>query len=303
MANEVYYSGLSGNARVSAVLSQLIATKLTDTASLVGHPSIMQITAAPGSTAVQIPVISWGADAMASVAENASVSNTALTTAAVTCTLARQAIRRQISDLAQATATGVPLDVTLESIATDFSQAWLKRGTTMITALASGFSNSVGSTGVDLSVSTFYSAIFQLQLTANSGQFVAVLHNQQINDLMSSLRSETGPGQYLQSAQMGLEAHGPGFKGQLFGVDLFGSNTVANNGVDYTGMMFAPMAIAMATASVSPIIGSTIPTPAAQVTVEVERDASNGSSIVVGSILAGVCEVDDAKGVAILSDF
>ena len=102
---------------------------------------------------------------------------------------------------------------------------------------------------------------------------------------------------------MGLEAHGPGFKGQLFGVDLFGSNTVANNGVDYTGMMFAPMAIAMATASVSPIIGSTIPTPAAQVTVEVERDASNGSSIVVGSILAGVCEVDDAKGVAILSDY
>lgn len=303
MANEVYYSGLSGNARVSAVLSQLIATKLTDTASLVGHPSIMQITAAPGSTTVQIPVISWGADAMASVAENASVSNTALTTAAVTCTLARQAIRRQISDLAQATATGVPLDVTLESIATDFSQAWLKRGTTMITALASGFSNSVGSTGVDLSVTNFYAAIFQLQLTANAGQFVAVLHNQQINDLMSSLRSETGPGQYLQSAQMGLEAHGPGFKGQLFGVDLFGSNTVANNGVDYTGMMFAPMAIAMATASVSPIIGSTIPTPAAQVTVEVERDASNGSSIVVGSILAGVCEVDDAKGVAILSDY
>jgi len=303
VANEVYYSGLSGNARVSAVLSQLIATKLTDTASLVGHPSIMQITAAPGSTTVQIPVISWGADAMASVAENASVSNTALTTAAVTCTLARQAIRRQISDLAQATATGVPLDVTLESIATDFSQAWLKRGTTMITALASGFSNSVGSTGVDLSVTNFYAAIFQLQLTANAGQFVAVLHNQQINDLMSSLRSETGPGQYLQSAQMGLEAHGPGFKGQLFGVDLFGSNTVANNGVDYTGMMFAPMAIAMATASVSPIIGSTIPTPAAQVTVEVERDASNGSSIVVGSILAGVCEVDDAKGVAILSDY
>jgi hypothetical protein len=305
MANEVYYSSLSGNARVSAVLSQLIATKLTDTASLVGHPSIMQVTVAPGSTAVQIPVISWGADAMASVAENASVSNTALTTAAVTCTLARQAIRRQISDLAQATATGVPLDVTLESIATDFSQAWLKRGTTMITALSSGFSNSVGSTGVDLSVSTFYSAIFQLQLTANAGQFVAVLHNQQINDLMSSLRSETGPGQYLAASQDMVNAKGPGFKGTLFGVDVFGSNTVptANAGADYLGMMFSPMAIAMATASVSPIIGSTIPTPAAQVTVEVERDASNGSSIVVGSILAGVVEVDDAKGVGILSDF
>lgn len=303
MANEVYYSGLTSSARVSAVLSQMIAVKLYDTASLINHPSIMRVNAAPGSTSVQIPVISWGADAMASVAENASVSNTALTTTAATCTLARQALRRQISDLAQATAQGVPFDVTIDNIASDMVSAWSKRGTTMITALASGFSNSVGSTGVDLSVSTFYSAIFQLQLVANSGQFVAVLHNQQINDLMSSLRSETGPGIYLPSTQEALMAKGPGFKGQLFGVDLFGSNTVANNGVDYTGMMFAPNAIAMATASVSPIIGATTTQPVVPVTVEFERDASGGSSIIVGSLLAGVCEVDDAKGVAILSDF
>lgn len=303
MANEVYYSGLSGNARVSAVLSQVIATKLYDTASLVNHPSILKINAAPGSTAIQVPVISWGADAMASVAENASVSNTALTTAAATITLARQALRRQISDLAQATATGVPLDVTVESIATDFVAAWNKRGTTMLTALASGFSNSVGSTGVDLSVANFYAAIFQLQLTANAGQFVAILHNQQINDLMSSLRSESGPGQWLQSSQEMLNAKGPGYKGVLFGVDVFGSNTVANNGVDYTGMMIAPNAIGMATASVSPVMGATTIQPASPVTVEFERDASGGSTIMVGSLLAGVAEIDDAKGVAILSDY
>lgn len=303
MANEVYYSGLTSSARVSAVLSQLIAVKLYDTASLIGHPSIMQIAAAPGSTSVQIPVISWGADGMAAVAENASVSNTALTTTAATVVLARQALRRQISDLAQVTAQGVPLDVSLENLASDMSAAWSKRGTTMISALAGGFSNSVGSTGVDLSVTTFYSAIFQLQLVANSGQFVAVLHNQQINDLMSSLRSEVGPGQYLPATGEMLNAKGPGFKGQLFGVDIFGSNTVANNGVDYTGMMFAPMAIAMATASVSPVVGATTTQPVAPVTVEFERDASNGSSIIVGSLLAGVIEVDDLKGVAILSDF
>jgi hypothetical protein len=303
MANEVYYSGLSGNARVSAVLSKLIVQKLTDTAYLVNHPSVLKIAASPGSTSVQIPVVSWGADAMASVAENASVSNTALTTAAATCTLARQAIRRQISDLAQATSQGVPLDVSVDSIAADMSAAWAKRGTTMLTALASGFSNSVGSTGVDLTVATFYNAIFQLQLLANVGPFVAVLHNQQYNDLMSSLRSETGPGQYTTGAQMSLMAQSAGAKAELFGVQVFTSNTVANNGVDYTGMMFAPNAIAMATASVAPIIGSTTTSPAPEVTVEFERDASNGSSIIVGSILAGVVEVDDSKGVAILSDY
>lgn len=305
MANEVYYSGLTSSARISAVLSQTIAIKLYDTASLINHPSILKINAAPGSTAVQVPVISWGADAMASVAENASVSNTGLTTTAATLTLARQALRRQVSDLAQATAQGVPLDVTIDNIATDMVSAWNKRGTTMLTALASGFSNSVGSTGVDLSVTAFYNAIFSLQLTANSGQFVAVLHNQQINDLMSSLRSETGPGQYLAATQEMLVAKGPGYKGQLFGVDIFGSNTVAtaNAGADYLGMMFAPNAIGMAMASVSPVMGSTTVQPASPVTVEFERDASNGSTIIVGSVLAGVAEIDDAKGVGILSDF
>jgi hypothetical protein len=288
---------------VTATLSQLIAVKLYDVASLVNHPSILKVTAAPGSTSVQVPVISWGADAMASVAENASVSNTALTTSAATITLARQAMRRQLSDLANTTAQGVPFEVNLENVANDMAAAWSKRGTTMITALASGFSNSVGSTGVDLSVSTFYSAIFQLQLTANSGQFVAILHNQQINDLMSSLRSEAGPGIYLPATQAMLEAKGPGFKGVLFGVDVFGSNTVANNGVDYTGMMIAPNAIGMATAAIAPIVGVPTSSPVAPVTVEVERDASGGSSIVVGSLLAGVAEIDDAKGVAILSDF
>lgn len=306
MANEVYYSGLTSSARVSAVLSQMIAVKLTDVASLVNHPSIMRVNPAPGSTTVQIPVISWGADGMAAVAENASVSNTSLTTTSVTCVLARQALRRQISDLAQVTAQGVPLDVTLQGLADDMSAAWAKRGTAMIGALASGFSNSVGSTGVDLSVTTFYNAIFSLQLTANSGQFVAILHNQQINDLMSSLRSETGPGQYLAPTQDMLNAKGAGFKGQLFGVDVFGSNNgvaTANAGADYLGMMIAPNAIAMATASVSPIVGATTQPAVSPVTVEFERDASGGSTVIVGSLLAGVCEVDDAKGVGILSDF
>jgi hypothetical protein len=305
MADEVYYSGLTSSARVSAVLSQMIAVKLYDVATLVNHPSIMRVNPAPGSTTVQIPVISWGANGMAAVAENASVANTALTTSSVTCVLARQALRRQISDLAQVTAQGVPLDVTLQGLADDMSSAWSKRGTTMITALASGFSNSVGSTGVDLSVTAFYNAIFSLQLTANSGQFVAILHNQQINDLMSSLRSETGPGQYLAATQEMLNAKGPGFKGQLFGVDIFGSNTVAtaNAGADYLGMMIAPNAIAMATASVSPIVGATTQPGVSPVTVEFERDASGGSTVIVGSLLAGVCEVDDAKGVGILSDF
>ena len=49
MANEVYFSGLSGNARVAAILNQAVIQKLTDTASLVNHPSILQLRAMNGS--------------------------------------------------------------------------------------------------------------------------------------------------------------------------------------------------------------------------------------------------------------
>ena len=305
MASEVYFSTLSGNARLAAILNQQIAIKLVDTATLVNHPAILQLRSmnGSGSTAVQVPVVSWGADAMASVAESSSVTNTALTTAAATITIARQALRRQISDLAQLTATGVPLDVTLDNIATDMVMAYNRRVTTMITALSSGFSTAVGTTNVALTVANYYASIFALQLVANDGQFVAVMHPKQINDLISALRSETGPGQYLTPTQDQMNAKGPGYRGQLFGVDIFSSTLVpfTNTTTDRLGMMMAPGALGIATATAAPIIGATTSIPVSPIVVEYERDASSGSTIIVGSAFVGVGEIDDAKGVAILS--
>ena len=306
MANEVYFSGLSGNARLAAILNQAVIQKLTDTASLVNHPSILQLRAmnGSGSTVVQVPVVSWGSDSMAAVAENASVSNTALTTTNANITIARQALRRQVSDLAQLTATGIPLDVTVDNLAADMVAAYLKRASTMICALSSSFSTFVGSTGVDLSVTTFYSGMFALQLQSNNGPFTAILHPQQLNDLMSSLRSETGPGQYIAANQEMLLAKGQGFAGTLYGVDVFKSSFVptANSGADYFGMMIAPGAIGLATGTAAPVMGSETVVPQSPIVVEFERDASNGSTIIVGSAFVGVGEIDDAKGVGILSD-
>jgi hypothetical protein len=306
VANEVYYSGLSGNARVAAILNQFVVTKLTDTASLVNHPSITQLRSmnGSGSTVVQVPVVSWGANAMASVAENATVSNTALTTSNVNVTIARQALRRQISDLAQLTSAGIALDVTLDNIAADMVLAYNKRVTTMIAALSSGFSSSVGSTGVDLTVANFYAAMFVLQLNSADGMFTAILHPQQINDLISSLRSETGPGQYLATSQDQVQAKGPGFRGNLFGVDIFASANVpsANSAADYLGMMIAPGAIGVATATAAPMVGAPTLPSQSPIVVELERDASSGSTIVVGSAFVGVAELDDLRGVGILSD-
>lgn len=311
MANEILFSTLSGNARVSAVLHQTIIEKLADTASLVNHPSIIQFGGlnGMGSSALQVPVVGLnGTDSMAAVADGASVSNTAITTGSATITIARQALKRQISDLAQLTnnvAGG--MGVSVDGLAEDMVYAYNKRVTSMLCGLSAGLSTSVGSTGVNLSVSTFYDAIFQLQLTANDGQFVAVLHPQQINDLISSLRSETGPGQYLSTTQDQINAKGRGYRGNLFSVDLFSSTLVptANAGADFLGCMFAPGAFGVATGTPAPVMGAggVILKPGTPIVVELERDSAAGLTAVVGSAFVGVAELQDLKGVGILSDF
>lgn len=307
MANEVYFTGLSGNARLAAILNQFVVTKLTDTASLVNHPSITQLRSmnGSGSTVVQVPVVSWGADAMTSVAESSAVINTALTTTNVNVTIARQALRRQISDLAMLTSAGIALDVTLENIAADMVLAYNKRVTTMIAGLSTTFSSSVGSTGVDLTVANFYAAMFVLQLNSADGIFTAILHPQQINDLVTSLRAETGPGQYLATSQDQVTAKGPGYRGNLFGVDIFASANVpsVSSNADYHGMMIAPGAIGVATATAAPMVGAPTLPSQSPIVVELERDSSSGSTIVVGSAFVGVGELDDLRGVGILSDF
>jgi hypothetical protein len=66
--------------------------------------------------------------------------------------------------------------------------------------------------------------------------------------------------------------------------------------------MIAPGAIAVATATAAPIMGSETIIPQSPIVVEFERDASNGSTIIVGSAFVGVAEIDDLKGIGILSD-
>lgn len=308
MANEILFSTLSGNARVSAVLHQTILEKLTDKASLVNHPYIMNFgnLNGSGSSALQVPVVGLGGyNAMAAVADGSAASNTAITSAAATITIARQALVRQISDLAQLTANG-PMNVTVEALAEDMVAAFNKRVTAMLCGLSSGFSTSVGSTGVNMSVSTFYDAIFALQLVANDS-FMAIMHPQQINDLISSLRSETGPGQYLAATQEQVQAKGPGYRGTLFGVELFGSTQVptANAGADYLGYMFSKGAVGYATGSAAPVRGAAdVVLPAGTpIVVEVSRSPEAGLSTITGSAFVGVAELDDARGVGLLSDF
>jgi hypothetical protein len=308
MAN-IDFAALSGNARLSAVLHRMIELKLADRAELYKAPQFLNFGTlnGTGSSALQVPVVGLaGTDLMAAVGDGSSVSNTSITSSAATITIARQALRYDITDLASLTdplAAGA--GVGIEGLANSMAIAFGMRLTQMITALSSGLSQSVGVTNTALTVATFFDAIYKLQLQSNDGEFAAVLAPQQINHLINSLRSETGPGQYVAATQDQIAAKGQGFRGMLFGVSLYTSSTVpsANAGVDRLGMMTATGAIGYATGSPAPIQGAgAIILPAgSQVVVELERDAASGLTKVIGNSFAGVAEIQDLKAVGILS--
>lgn len=308
MAN-IDFAALSGNARISAVLHRMIELKLADRAELYKAPQFLNFGTlnGTGSSALQVPVVGLaGTDLMAAVGDGSPVANTSITSSAATITIARQALRYDITDLASLTdplASGAGVGV--EGLANSMAIAFGMRLTQMITALSSGLSQSVGATTVALSVSTFFDAIYKLQLQSNDGEFAAVLAPQQINHLINSLRSETGPGQYVAATQDQIAAKGQGFRGMLFGVSLYTSSTVptANAGADRLGMMTATGAIGYATGTPMPIQGAgAIILPAgSQVVVELERSAASGLTTVVGNAFAGVAEIQDLKAVGILS--
>ncbi len=306
MAN-IDFAALDGNARAAAVLFQSIVMKLADTGSLRNAPCFLNVGSVngSGSDSIQVPVVGLnGTDIMAAVADGSSVANTSITSAAATVAVARQALRYDLTDLARVS-NSVAGGVDLEGLSNAMVAAFNGRFNQMVCALSGGFATQVGSTGVDLTTDKFYDAIFALQLSSVTGEYHAVLHPQQYNDLMSSLRAETGPAQYLMANQEQTNALGASYKGKLFGVNVHVSSYVPNvGGTDYRGMMLGEGAIAYALGTPAPIqaAGGVIIPAGAPIAVEWERDAASGLTKVVGSAFVGVAELQDLKGVGILSD-
>lgn len=306
MAN-IDFAALDGNARVAAVLYQSIVMKLADTGSLRNAPCFLNVGSVngTGSDSIQVPVVGLnGTDIMSAPGDGVSVSNTSITSAAATVVVARQALRYDLSDLARVS-NSVPGGVDLDGLSNAMVAAFNGRFNQLACQLSSGFTTQVGSTGVDLDTDTFYSAIFALQLQSVMGEYDCILHPGQYNDLMSSLRAETGPAQYLIANQEQTNALGTSYRGKLFGVNVHLSSYVPSvGGVDYRGMMLGNGAIAYALGTPAPIAaaGGVIIPAGSPVAVEWERDAASGLTKVVGSAFLGLAELQDLKGVGILSD-
>ena len=307
MANEVLYSGL-GDLRLAKILNNEIQLLLADRFSLRNHPSIANFgnISGRGSSVLSIPQAGLdGYDLMTAVGgETAAAANVALTDNSADITIARFALRREISDLANMTDS---VGLTVERLAADMVGGYEMAVTNSICDVIDGFTTTAGTSGVDLSVDDFFSALFSLEQANVPTPYVAVLHPVQVTDLQSSIRGEGGALQYIAATQDMLAAKGQGFAGSFLGVDIFKSSKVptANAGADRAGAMMGYGAVGMAEGSVRPIaaLGGALQFPAGTViAVEYERTSATALTSITGNAYFGVAKLQDAMGVSIVSD-
>jgi hypothetical protein len=303
VAQEILYSGL-GDQRLTEILDSQIQLILADRGSFFNHPAIVNLgdKSGLGSTASKVPLVGLdGYDVMGAINEGSATSNTAFTDASAVCTVARQALQYQMSDLARGTDS---LGITNHQ---RFAQSLVVSGAMrlqdMLANLVDNFATVVGTTTVDLTLDDYVDATISLDLLSVPGPYLAMLHPRQYGDFRNALLSAGGAVQWMDATAQQLQLNGQGFKGSFLGVDIVQSSKVptANGGADRAGGMFGRGALAYATLTVPP--DPFVPAIySGMFMIEFERDAAYALSKIVGNMYAGAVEVEDLRGVSIITD-
>jgi len=159
----------------------------------------------------------------------------------------------------------------------------------------------VGSSGVDMSVSDFFSAMYQLELNSVPGPYACLLHPVQLSDLRESLRAEGGAVQFSPATMDMLSIKGQGYAGQFLGVDVYKISKINSAGGNRHGAMVGANCLGYRIGTVENVIGSTI-IRADEYAVEFERSGTAGLTSVIGHAYVGVAILEDARGVGIVTD-
>ena len=305
MADEIKYSGL-GDLRLAETLNREVLLALADRNVLQNHPALFYAGDASltGSATIKTGEIAWnGATLLASTAESASPSNTALVDDSHTVTVARYSKQYQVTGLASITdSLGM-----FQNPAFWAQDSVMSAGMTMtnlLAALVGGFATVKGTTTVNLSLAQYFDALSALELANVQGPKMAVLHPVQWHDLQTALRAESGTAlAYAPATLEQIAVRGDSYKGMLYGADVFTSAQVptANAAADRAGGVFGRGAIGWADAM--PVIDSSADAIVAGKTlVAMEYDASSDQRKVVTSAYMGVAEFIDLAGVSIITD-
>ena len=245
MANELYSTTDPGPADLisaSVIARRVALLGLASRYSLRNHPSLVRIgddivgmTLAGSLTGAVVDLD--GADIMSSVAENASISNTALTTATYTVSPADYGLSREVSDVSRRRdPTGIlnPMRLGQDGV--------MSAAMTLTNLLAQEIDGGtqVGSTGVDMTHDTFLAEQFALEQALVPGPYMCTLKPKQFTDWQSDLEGRSGLTQWRPSSVQMQQLRGEGMKGAYNGIDVATSNQVQglNANADWGGGMW-----------------------------------------------------------------
>ncbi len=302
MAEISYATLLSAGGRNARILSESLHETLYDP---VGLRSLMtQVPfGAAGSATTNITRVARGSVAAAASTEvSGGFSTTVPTTTNYDVTVARYGLVYEPTDLFQITGGALDLNYLLGQLV----EALDLTLTDLLCALFANIAGSVGTSGQDMTVDDFFDAMYYLNLKNNGTDVAAVLHGQQVNDLIESVRGETGAMQWSAEAQGLLRMPGVGFKGQLLGIPIYQSDSVAGDGSNRTGCMFAGGAFAYQLAPVDAMDPMVNPADlilkTSEMFVERDRDADNGKTQFLLNFYPGTAEAEDLRACRIVTD-
>lgn len=311
MANEITFNDYIGKGRIAAIISASLHNNLYDAVGLRGAMTFYDYTGA-GSKTQNITTVTRGNPMVAASSETSGgASNAVLTASQVQLAVARYLLKFQVGDLFHLTGRGQPMNI--DVVLSILSEALELTLTDLLTALFPSVVGNVGTSGVNMSSSDLYDAIFYLALNNNRArQLYGILHGQQCNDLMQSLRSEVGPAQMREDAQraVGLQGirEGDGLRFSFAGVDVHQCNSVTLDGgsANRVGCIFAPGAFGYTLAPVTdmdPLFDPDdilVGTP--EFFVERSRNADDALSSLIANAYPGVVEVEDLRAVRVTTD-
>jgi hypothetical protein len=307
MANEVSNASFVTNGgRVAHILAPLVFEQLWDPADLRALMTFVPYDVVGSATVRATLDAVPGALSAASSETSGGGSNSAYTTGKFDLTVARYLRIYQPTDLFGI--SGGPIDAV--HVARRLSIGAGLTITDLLCAMFANIANSVGTSGVNLSVDNLYSAQFQLNSSLASGPYACVLHPVQMNDFRSSLRAEPGAIQFVPATADMLATKGPGFQGSWNGIEFYQSDSVAtaNASADRDGCMFAAGAFAYTLAPVMSRLGPAHIDPddiivdVGELMVERSRDAANGMTSFIANMYPATAEKEDLRAVRIVTD-
>lgn len=291
---------------ISAVAANAMLLMLANRASLRGHPALWNLGALgnfgphQSSLAAQFPLFGLdGYDLLSSVSEGSAVTETSLTMALKTCTVARRSLRRDISDqMRTIDASGA---LSIPRLALDGFNSANKSLTNLIAALGAGFSTVVGTSGVDFDHDVFLDAKAALIEAKVPGPYLMVIPEHFFAEWMKDLESRGGITQWRPATAEMQMLRGPGYQGSYDGVDIFTSDGCATSGSDKQGGMWGAGAVGYAEMELEFPASAFIQLKAGPIAVEEVREGTKGVTDVVTHYMVGVTEIEDARGVQILA--